>query len=129
MKVLTIIQETRPGLLAEITSLLEREQIDVRDIDGEQVGETAVITVRALPYERCHDALREAGFKVFAHDQLLIRLVDEPGALAEISRRLANAEVDIRSIHIVGVEEQDCIVALDTADDFRARQLLQDLLV
>ena len=43
MKSLTIIQETRPGLLAEITTLLEGQDIDVRSVDGYTVGSVAVI--------------------------------------------------------------------------------------
>ena len=42
---------------------------------------------------------------------------------------LANEQVDIRSVHFVNREESRCIVALETENDYRARQLLRDLLV
>jgi len=58
-----------------------------------------------------------------------VGIEDQPGALAEISRRLANEQVDIRSIHFVNRENSLCIVALETENDYRARQLLHDLLV
>jgi len=129
MKSLTIIQETRPGLLAEITTLLEREGVNINTIDGDTVGSSAVISIMAEPYERCFNALAEAGFKVFPHEQILIGIEDQKGALAEISRRLANAQVDIRSIHYVNRKDELCIVALETENDFRARQVLRDVLV
>jgi hypothetical protein len=129
MKSLTIIQETRPGLLAEITTLLERHKIDLRSIDGNTVGSLAVISLAAEPYAACLNLLADEGFKVFANEQILIRVKDKPGALAEISRRLANEQVDIRSVHVVNRENDCAIVALETENDYAARKVLKDLLV
>jgi len=129
MKSLTILQETRPGLLAEITTLLEGQGINLGTIEGDTVGSVAVISLTSERYEDCFEALSKAGFKVFAHEQILVGIEDQPGALAEISRRLANEQVDIRSIHFVNRENSLCIVALETENDYRARQLLHDLLV
>jgi hypothetical protein len=129
MKSLTILQENRPGLLAEITTLLETRDINLKTIEGDTVGNMAVISLTSERYEDCYAALTDAGFKVFAHEQILVGIEDQPGALAEISRRLANEQVDIRSIHFVNREDNRCIVALETENDYRARQLLHDLLV
>lgn len=129
MKSLTIVQETRPGLLAEITTVLERAGVNVNTIDGDTIGSSAVISIMAEPYEVCFNTLTEAGFKVFPHEQILVGIEDKPGALAEISRRLANAQVDIRSIHFVNRKGDLCLVALETENDFRARQVLREMLV
>lgn len=129
MKSLTIIQNTRAGLLAEITTLLESHEIDLRSIDGNTAGNLAVINLVAKPYQACFDALSGAGFTVFANEQILVRVEDHPGALADISRRLANVQVDIRSVHIVDREGDHCIVALATENDFSARQVLREQLV
>ncbi len=129
MKSLTILQETRPGLLAEITTLLERKGINLSTIEGDTVGSMAVISLTSERYEDCFDTLSSAGFKVFAHEQILVGIEDQPGALADISRRLANEQVDIRSVHFVNRDDDRCIVALETENDYRARQLLRNLLV
>ena len=129
MQSLTIIQETRAGLLAEITTLLEGHGIDVRNMDGYTVGSVAVIRLTAEPYRTCFSSLTEAGFKVFVSEQVLILIEDQPGALANISRRLANAQVNVRSIHFVDKKAGSCIVALETEDDYKARQVLNKLLV
>lgn len=129
MKVLTIIEENRPGLLAEITTLLEAAGVDVRDINGETKGNRAVLSLRAQPYRRCYRTLADAGYKVFTADHLVVRIEDQPGALANLSRHLANEQVDIRSIHFIEKDGAHCIVALDTADPYRAGQLLRDILV
>ncbi len=129
MKSMTIIQETRPGLLAEITTLLEREGVNMQTIDGDTIGSSAVISIMAEPYDKCFNALAEAGFKVFSHEQILISIEDQPGALAEISRMLANEQIDIRSVHLVNREGERAIVAIETENDYRTRQILRDLIV
>lgn len=129
MKSLTIIQETRAGLLAEITTLLEHHKIDLRGIDGSTAGNLAVINLAAEPGQKCYDLLIEAGYKVYANEQILVKVKDRPGALAEISRRLANVQVDIKGVHVVGHEDDMAIVALATENDFSARQVLRDILV
>lgn len=129
MKVLTIIQENHPGLLAEVTTLLESEGIGVQDFTGSTLGDTAVITLTVGPYKKAFALLSNAGYRVVASEHLLVRLDRHPGALAELSRRLAQAGVDVRGMHIVNKDEQAGIVALETVDHEKAREVLADLLV
>jgi hypothetical protein len=129
MKALTIIQENHPGLLAEVTTLVEKQGIGIIDFSGQVVGNTAVITLQVKPYKEVFRLLSDAGYRVIASEHLLIRLDRHPGALAELSRTLANAEVDVRGMHIINKDEKAGIVALETVDYEKARELLKDLLV
>lgn len=129
MKVLTIIEENHPGLLAEVTSLLDREGIGVQDFTGSTVGDTAVITLTVGPYKKAFRLLSNAGYRVVASEHLLVRLERHPGALAELSRRLAEANVDVRGMHIVNKDAEAGIVALETADHEKAREILREFLV
>jgi len=115
VKVLNIIQEDHPGLLAEVTTVLEGEGIAVHDFAGLSVGKTAVLS---LTIERDQEAFRllsDAGYRVIASEHLLIRLEKHPGALAELSRRLAQENVNVRGMHIVNNDETAGIVALETS--------------
>jgi hypothetical protein len=129
MKVLTIVQEDHPGLLAEVTTLLEREGICVDDFTGTSLGSTALLTLTVKPYRRAFRLLSNAGYKVVASEHLLVRLERHPGALAELSRKLAEANVDVRGMHIVNQDERAGIVALETVDHEKAREVLKDILV
>ena len=129
MKTLNIIQDDHPGLLAEVTTLLEQEGIAVQDFAGLSVGNTAVLS---LTMERHRDAFRvlsDAGYRVIASEHLLVRLEKHPGALAELSRRLAEENVNVRGMHIVNKDENAGIVALETLDYEKAREVLKDILV
>jgi len=129
MKVLNIIQENHPGLLAEVTAVLEEAKIEILDFSGQVVGETAVISLQVKPYRAAFRLLSDAGYRVISHQHLLVRLDKRPGALAALSRRLADARIDVRGMHIVNKDETACIVALETIQADQARAVLADALV
>jgi len=129
MKTLTIVQKNHPGLLAEIATVMEAANIPLEDFSGQVVGDTAVISLTVKPFEEAFRLLSGEGYRIVTSDHLLIRLEAHPGALAELSRRLAEAQVDVRAMHIVNKDEKAGIVALETADYERARAVLQNILV
>ena len=129
MKGLTIIHEDHPGLLAEVATLLEQEGIAVQDFAGVSVGNTAVLSLTVERYKDVFRMLSDAGYRVVASEHLLVRLEKHPGALAELSRRLAEANVDVRGMHIVTKDEKAGIVALETIHYEKAREVLKDIIV
>lgn len=129
MKALNIIHDDHPGLLAELTTLLERKGFAVQDFAGLSVGDTAVISLTVESSEEAFRLLSDAGYRVIASEHLLVRLEKHPGALAELSRRLAEENVNVRGMHIVSKDENTGIVALETLDHEKARKVLKDILV
>lgn len=129
MKALTIVQEDHPGLLAEVATLLEQEGYAVQDFTGVSVGDTAVISLTVEPWKEVFRLLSDAGYRVISSEHLLVRLEKQPGALAELSRRLADADVNVRGMHIVNKDDKAGIVALETMDYEKAREVLGDILV
>ena len=129
MKTMVIVQPAHPGLLAEITGLLANQNINLRDISGHVAGSMSVIALQAEPYREVFSILSEAGYHVYASETLLVRVEQSPGALARLSRRLADAGVQVRGLHIINKDEAAGIVALETLDHEKAREVLKDLLV
>jgi hypothetical protein len=129
MKSLTILEDDHPGLLAEVTALLEKEGVQVVDFAAQAVGCTAAISLTVVPYEETFRLLSDAGYRLVANDHLLVRLARRPGALAELSRRLIEANIEVRGMHIVNKDESSGIVALETASVEQARIVLKDILV
>lgn len=129
MKTMIIVEESRPALLSEVTELLAQHEIALSDFSGRVVGRTAVISLQSESYKEGFRLLSEAGYQVYASETLLVRLEEKPGALAELSRRLSDAGVNVRGLHMVNKDNQAGIVALETADQNRAREVLHDILV
>ena len=58
--------------------------------------------------------LNKAGFKAVSDDALVLRLPDEPGALAVVAGNLKEAGVNIESLHILTRGSGHTMIALKT---------------
>lgn len=124
MKSLRIILPNRPGLLAEIAELLAARSINVDDLSVETHGEGALVRLSVEEPDMALAALTESGYQAVTDDVLLARIEDRPGALAALSRTLADAHINIRSVHHVRRDGGFAVVAVSTDSDDRARDLL-----
>ena len=68
--------------------------------------------------------LTAAGFKTVSDNALVLRLPDEPGALARIAQRFKDTGVSIQSLHIVERRAGHTIVALSADDREKAEALV-----
>ncbi|HVA27062.1 MAG TPA: ACT domain-containing protein, partial [Candidatus Baltobacteraceae bacterium] len=75
------------------------------------------------------ETLTDAGYHAVSDQVILARIEDKPGALAELSRRLADAQINIRALHHVRREAGHALVAVSTDDNDRARQVLGEAVV
>ena len=87
MKEIVIVTQNRAGLLADIAEILARHNINIETLDAEEVHDTAVIELTVDRYDEALQRLRDAGFDAVTEDAFLIRLKDEPGALARVAKR------------------------------------------
>jgi len=130
VKQITIVAENRPGLLAEITQALANENINIEDMDAESHENFAIMILQVDQYDLALQIInQQLGLKAVSEDVILVRLHDEPGALAQLSRRFGNANIDIRSIRIVQRGKDESLVAICTERTAEAMQLVKDILV
>ncbi len=129
MKAIKLIIEDRPGVMAEIADLLAQQQINIQKIEGETVDRYAVLE---LVVDRPDDAMRMLhahGLQAVSDDLITIRIADQPGALARVTRELKDAKLSLRGISTLQRQDGYCFVALSTDNDAVARKLLQDVLI
>ena len=119
------------GVLADLTALLADQGINIVGIDAEGSDESGVVVISTEDADH-HGALlviANAGYKAISDESLVIRLRDEPGALAKIADRFRRNNINILSLHIVNRTEGYTTVSV-SADDFEtARNLVKDQLV
>ena len=101
MKDLTIALENRPGALAEMGEALGRAGVSVEGggafvVDGIGVAHFLFVDGRAA-----RKALEAAGIRVLEEREVLVQRLNqtEPGQLGKISRRMAEAGVNIEVIY------------------------------
>lgn len=126
---ITVVAEDRVGLLAELTGLLAKNGINLTNIEIQTVGTDALVR---LGTDRCDDCLRvlsEENYHVVSEDLVLLRVADQPGALAVIAKRLADQKIDIRSLIVVQRHQGFAVMGVGCSDNDLARSLLQDVLI
>ena len=129
MKEIVVVTHNRAGLLADISEVLAARGINIETIDAEEVHDTAVVELTVDRYNEALQSLRDAGFDAVTEDALLIRLDDEPGALAKVARRFKDASIDLRSVRFIRRRGGSAFVALATSRTDEARALVREYLV
>jgi hypothetical protein len=88
MKQITIITKDFHGLTADLTSALAGNDINIETLDAKKIDDVGVITLVVDQYTRALHVLNDAGWNPIEEDTLLVRVIDEPGAIASLAERL-----------------------------------------
>ena len=121
---IVIMAEDEVGVIAGITGVLAGEGINLETINTETSGGRGAITVTVDNYDHALYVLNQAGFKAVGDDALVVRLPDEPGALAAVADRLKQAGVNIQSMHILNRQGGQTMIALKTDNRDLARDAI-----
>ena len=112
------------GALADIADAMARADINILTINTDGMGESGVIILTTDDNDAALDALASAGFRAIVDEALVVRLKDEPGALAKVAARFKEAGVNIQSLHIIDRYHGYTTVALSPDDRAKAETLL-----
>jgi len=130
MKQIIIPVPDRPGVVAEVSEALGAAGVNIEDLDAEGADENGVILLTVDRYDDALRALHEAGYRAITEDALVLRIRNEPGALAKVARRLGEASINIRSLRIAKhLGGGETLVTLVAERPEEARELLRDCLV
>ena len=124
MNRIIVMARNEVGVIADISRTLANDGINIETMSAEGLDEKGVITLTTDAYDQALRALTNAGFKTVSDDSLILRLPDEPGALAKVAEKFKHAGVNIQSLHIVERQADHTIVALSADDRAKAETLV-----
>ncbi len=120
-----VFVNNRPGELARLTETLAANAVNIMAIAGE-VGEAQPFyRVVTNDVNTTRKALDMAGLKYEENEILVADLIDRPGELAKVARRLNRAKVEASSIYIIGSRNGKTQVAMTVDNLDRAKQVLK----
>lgn len=128
MKPITIVENDRVGLLADISYILAKNKINIETISVNVVGGKAAIVLTVNNPKKAVDVLSQNGYKNLEEDYFVLKLEDKPGELNRITAMLSGGGVNILNVHLIGRDGKSTIVALKVDKDRKARELLKDVL-
>ncbi len=123
MERIIVMVKNEVGVIADLTAMLAGAGINILTINTEAPGDTGLIIITTEDNDRALAVLTSAGFKAIIDDALVIRLRDEPGALAKVAERFKHSSVNIQSLHILDRRAGYTTIAL-SADDREKAELL-----
>ena len=129
MNRIIVMAKNEVGVIADISKALADEGINIETISAEGLCEKGVITLTTDAYDDALQVLTHAGFKTVSDESLVIRLPDEPGALAKVAERFKNAGVNIQSLHIIDRRNGHALVALSADDRAKAETIVDSTIV
>ena len=129
MKRITVIVDNRPGAVADVTSALAERGVNIEALDVEGTEEKGVINLTVDRYDEALQALRDASFQAISEDAIVIRLKDEPGAIARVAARFKAAGVNIQSMHILRRDADLSLVSIVCDQREEAVELVKDEIV
>lgn len=129
MKQISIVAEAGPNVIADLIEAVSAGGVNIETLESETVGDTVVAILTVDLYDDALRALARAGYHAISDEALLIRLPDQPGALAGVAQRFKQAGVPLRSLRIIRRSEGFGIVALSTPRSEEALALVQDYLI
>jgi hypothetical protein len=100
-KDITVILEDRPGTLAALGETLGTAGINIDGICGFPSEGNAVMHILVEDASGAREALTGAGLQVTdERDVLVLEVDDQPGALGAVTRRIADAGVNINLAYL-----------------------------
>ena len=118
------------GVIADMTTPLAQARVNILTLNTESTGETGIVIITTDDDDAALQALTAAGFRAIVDDTLIIRLRDEPGALARVAQRFKNGGVNIQSLHIFDRHGGYAMVGVSSADRVLAETIVgQDAVV
>lgn len=117
----TIELENRPGALAKLGESTAKAGVNLEGVCGITHEGAGVIHILVDNAEAARDALTAGGFTIQDEREVLVtEVTDQPGALGELTRRIADAGINIDLIYLA--TNTRIVLGVDKPD--QARELL-----
>lgn len=128
MKQITLVVDDKVGLLADISYLLGSSKINIDAITVGVVGPKAVVHLTVPNDKRALEVLKANGYQCLQDDMLVVKLANEPGALSQMSRLLADGGINIESVTVLTQDSKQSLYALKVDKTAKAMKLLSPYL-
>ena len=128
MKQFKVIVKNKAGELAKVCEALAEKSVDIRAISTEAISETEGY-IKVIPDDDVNAklALDAGGFGFETSDVLVVDVLDQPGNVSKITRRIADTGINIQSFYLLDKGLFAMVVSRN--DIANAKEALEDRVV
>jgi hypothetical protein len=124
MNAYLIAADDRPGTLARLLEAAAKRHVNVAPAYGLSDGTTALIALGSEDEAGLRAAIADAGHTATVIEMVMVELENRPGTGAEVTRRLADAGVDLRIAAPVGMSGDRIRMGFGASDGALLRRTL-----
>ncbi len=118
MEEITIIGENRVGLLAQIAETLGRAGVNIESISAHGQEDKAIIKLITNDVNSAIKRLSSLPtIEIKRSPILVVELINRPGELGKITRKLANRGINLESVYIIGSGKDFLKVAIKPSEE------------
>jgi hypothetical protein len=114
----------RPGELARVSHALARKGVNLRSVAAMTVGNQGLLRLIADDVEAARSALQEGNIPFEENEVVTVLLENQAGELENVADKLANANVNLHAVYVVGLEGDLVDLALVVDDPKKAKKVL-----
>jgi hypothetical protein len=120
----TVRLKNEPGALAALGQALADHGIDIRNIGGGAVGSHGMVVLITNNDDEAREVFRRGKYAFEEGEVLTVSVEDHPGSLAGVARRLAEAEVNVFGVLVLGRRQGKAELSLAVDDVRKAHRAL-----
>jgi len=127
MKSVTIVAEDRLGLLADISYILSKSNINIDGLFADVLGGKAVISLEVRDPKKAADVLGDNGFKTATPESIVIKVAGR--AVSEITEMLEGEKVHVLGMSALSADDKSGIFAVSVDKPRKACKMLTPFLL
>ena len=113
----------KPGELARVSEVLQKDGVNIRSIATEPNAE--VVRIVTSDPEKSRRSFNQSNMQFSERNLLVAKLEDKPGELARISAELAKEGINIDAAYMIDKDSNRVHVALAVSDEDKAKAILK----
>ena len=126
MNVFIVDLKHRPGELAKVTEAIAQKGIDITSFSGVTCGDSGSLALVTNDEIGTRKALLDAGYRARELELVSASIGQQPGSLAAVARKLADAGVNIEAAMPTGMSGGNVTIAFATDQPAKAKGILSE---
>lgn len=129
MRPVTVVCEDRTGLLADVSYILSKSNVNINSLDVHVVGGKAIISMEVKDPKKAQTILEKNGFSTVSLDAIVIKLSNKFRTIGEVKALLESKRVKTEDISEISSDVNDGVFAITVNKPRKASRLLEQFMV